>query len=51
MVFEKKNATPVREVFGQLYLELKDAYTNTYLLKYGIWFAFATGIYFQVIYI
>lgn len=47
--FVEKSPKPVRVVFDQLYAELKDAYTNPYLLKYGIWFAFATGVYFQVL--
>ncbi|XP_060876350.1 thiamine transporter 2-like [Metopolophium dirhodum] len=45
----EKSPKPVRVVFDQLYSELRDAYTNPYLLKYGIWFAFATGVYFQVL--
>lgn len=44
----EKSPKPVRVVFDQLYSELREAYTNPYLLKYGIWFAFATGVYFQI---
>ncbi|XP_025190767.1 thiamine transporter 2-like isoform X2 [Melanaphis sacchari] len=47
--FVEKSPKPVRVVLDQLYAELRDAYTNPYLFKYGIWFAFATGIYFQVL--
>ncbi|KAF0770559.1 thiamine transporter 2-like [Aphis craccivora] len=47
--FVEKSPRPVRVVLDQLYLELRDAYTNPYLLKYGVWFAFATGVYFQVL--
>ncbi|KAL4091352.1 hypothetical protein QTP88_026054 [Uroleucon formosanum] len=45
----KKSPKPVRVVFDQLYSELRDAYNNPYLLKYGIWVSFATGVYFQVL--
>lgn len=45
---KKQNSTQIRIVLNQLKSELKDVYTNPYLLKYEIWFAFATGIYFQV---
>lgn len=44
----KKKSKSVRLVMKQMYLELTDVYTNPYLLKYAIWFSFATGIYFQV---
>ncbi|XP_027849395.1 thiamine transporter 2-like isoform X1 [Aphis gossypii] len=47
--FVEKSPKPVRVVLDQLYLELRDAYTNPYLLKFGVWFAFATGVYFQVL--
>ncbi|VVC24928.1 Reduced folate carrier,Major facilitator superfamily domain [Cinara cedri] len=49
LYFEKKSPTPVRVVLNQLFLELRDVCNNPYLLKYGIWFGFATGIYFQVL--
>ncbi|XP_025406666.1 thiamine transporter 2-like [Sipha flava] len=45
----KKRPKSVRLVMEQMYLELTDVYTNSYLLKYAIWFSFATGIYFQVL--
>lgn len=47
-VVVKKPSVSVREVLKQMYLELTDVYADPYLLKYAVWFAFATGIYFQV---
>lgn len=45
---KKKYPTPFRMVLNQLYLEFTDAYYNPYLLKYGIWSVFSTGVFFQV---
>ncbi|XP_050427127.1 thiamine transporter 2-like isoform X2 [Adelges cooleyi] len=40
---------PVVVVLNQLYLELKDTYSNPYLLKYLIWSSVSTGVFMQVL--
>ncbi|KAB7504510.1 Thiamine transporter 1 [Armadillidium nasatum] len=53
---EQRNQTRVRkwkisdikQAFYLLWLDFRDAYTNIYLLKWSIWWAFATCINFQV---